>query len=67
MTYRLDPDERADTIAATIENYKIGAYGPVRAKSLLVACGLNATEIEEFLGPHHSENSRNFATFKGHR
>lgn len=63
----IDPDERADTIAATIENYRIGAYGPVRAKSLLVACGLNATEIEEVLGPHRHANSVNFPTFKGHR
>lgn len=49
--FSVDPGDRDDMIAATLENFRIGEYGEIRAKSLLALCGLNATEIEELLAP----------------
>lgn len=47
----VDFDERAATISMAVANFKSGEFGEIRAKSLLVLCGLNATEIEELLAP----------------
>lgn len=63
----VDPSDRADTIEATIDRYKIGEFGVVRARAMLVLCGLNATEIEEKLAPHHLSNRQNLANYKEYR
>lgn len=60
----VDPDERAATISATVENYKTGEFGVQRATALLVLCGLNATEIEELLAPHRASALENFRNYK---
>lgn len=60
----VDHDERAAMISATIANYKSGEFGDMRARSLLVMCGLNASEIEELLAPIRSEAFKNYTTLK---
>lgn len=45
----IDPDERADTIKAAKANYIAGEFDIIRLKAILVMCGLNAKEIEDFI------------------
>lgn len=49
---RIDPDERADTIAAAKANYISGEFGRTRLEAVLVMCGLTATEIQDFIIEH---------------
>ena len=60
----IDHSERADMIAATIENYKIGEFGVVRTKSILVLCGLNATEISDLMAPHRASAYQNYKNYQ---
>ncbi|MDE2020104.1 MAG: hypothetical protein KGJ13_07200 [Patescibacteria group bacterium] len=48
----VDPDERTATLAAARANYINGEFGPVRLQAILVMCGLNATEIKDFMDEH---------------
>lgn len=48
----IDPDERQDTINAAAANYISGEWTRIRCEPVLRACGLNATQIEEFFSEH---------------
>jgi hypothetical protein len=60
----IDPGDRADMIASTLERYRVGEYGMQRATALLVLCGLNASEIAGRINPIRSEAFENFRNYK---
>jgi hypothetical protein len=48
----VDPSDRDDLIAAAKHNYIAGEFGINRLRACLVLCGLNATEIDDFISEH---------------
>jgi hypothetical protein len=51
----MDPDRR-ERIEAAVTMFRNGQIGPLNFRALLGACGLNATEIAEFVKEHDAAN-----------
>jgi hypothetical protein len=48
----IDPNEKADYLAAAISNYIGGEFGPTRITAILVMCGFTASQISDFIVEH---------------
>lgn len=59
--YMVDFDERAETIRAASLNYISGEWSRTRCEPVLRACGMNATEVDDFFSEHREAASAAFA------